>query len=73
MAEAETAECKPLAETERTIMFTQEEKLTEIKREIALRRNVYSKRVAEGRMKREVADRQIGIMLEIAKDYGGTG
>ena len=53
--------------------FTREEKLKELAREIALRRNVYAKRVNVGQMTREQADKQIAIMIEIAKDYGGTG
>ena len=53
--------------------FTREEKLKEVAREIALRRAVYPSQIARRRLKQEVADRQIAIMLEIAKDYGGHG
>ena len=53
--------------------FTREQKLKEIAREIALRRNVYAKRIRVGQMTQEAADNQIAIMVEIAKDYGGTG
>jgi hypothetical protein len=51
--------------------FTREEKLKEIAREIALRRNVYPKAIASGRMTKDQADRHLAIMTEIAKDYGG--
>jgi hypothetical protein len=53
--------------------FTREEKLSEIVREIALRRSVYKKWVADGRMKEHEAARRIAIMQQIAKDYGGHG
>jgi hypothetical protein len=53
--------------------FTREQKLQEIAREIALRRRVYPRWIATGRMKQDHADRLIAIMLEIAKDYGGHG
>jgi len=54
-------------------MFTREQKLREIAREISLRRNVYPARVTAKKLTQEQADRQIAIMLEIAKDYGGHG
>jgi hypothetical protein len=53
--------------------FTREEKLKEVAREIALRRRVYPNRVLTRRLTQQQADRQIAIMLEIAKDYGGHG
>lgn len=53
--------------------FSREEKLKEIAREIAFRRNVYPKQVARKVMSGNEADRRIAIMLEIAKDYGGHG
>ena len=53
--------------------YTNDEKLKEIAREIAMRRNVYPKWIASGRLKPEAADRQIAIMVAIAKDYGGKG
>lgn len=49
--------------------FTSEDKRRAAAREAALRRNVYRKRVAEGRMRQEDADREIAIMDEIAADY----
>ncbi len=53
--------------------FTAQEKLSEISREIALRRRVYPKQIADGRMTRAEADRHLAIMAAIARDYGGTG
>jgi hypothetical protein len=53
--------------------FSREEKLKEIAREIALRRRVYPNRVMTHRLSQAAADRQIAIMLAIAKDYGGHG
>ena len=53
--------------------FSCEEKLKEIAREIALRRRVYPNRVMTHRLSQAAADRQIAIMLAIAKDYGGHG
>ena len=53
--------------------FSDEEKLREIAREIAMRRNVYPNWVQRGRITQQQADRHIAIMLEIAKDYGGHG
>jgi hypothetical protein len=51
--------------------FSREEKLKEIAREIALRRRVYPNRIMTHRLSKETADRQIAIMMAIAKDYGG--
>lgn len=53
--------------------FTREEKLKEVAREIEMRRSLYRKWIADHRMTAEEAERRIGIMLEIAKDYGGHG
>lgn len=55
------------------MQFSNEQKLKEIVREIALRRKVYPKWVHSGKLTQEQADRQTAIMLEIAKDYGGHG
>jgi hypothetical protein len=49
--------------------FPAAEKLDAVNREIAMRRNVYRKRVAAGRMKKAEADREIRIMEAIAADY----
>lgn len=53
--------------------FSREEKLVEIAREIAFRRNLYPKWVKAGKMKMDDAGYRIAIMLDIAKDYGGHG
>ena len=53
--------------------FTKEEKLKEIAREIAYRRNVYRKKIKDHTMTVKDAESRIAIMLEIAKDYGGHG
>lgn len=49
--------------------FTKEEKLKCIVRELALRRNVYGKRVTEGKMKNSVATKEIQLMEAIRRDY----
>jgi hypothetical protein len=49
--------------------FTREEKRREAEREVALRRNVYVRLVASGKLKPEKAERQINIMRAIALDY----
>ena len=53
--------------------FTKQQKLSEIIREIALRRSLYRRKVANHEMKVDEAERRIAIMVEIAKDYGGHG
>ena len=53
--------------------YTTEQKLAEVVREIAMRRAVYRPLITSGRMTQDEADRRIGIMLSIAKDYGGRG
>ena len=40
-----------------------------IKRELAMRRRVYPRRVKSGRMTQALADRQIAIMESILQDY----
>jgi hypothetical protein len=49
-------------------MFTAEEKLAAVEREIALRRRVYPNRVMTGRMTQYFADRQIALFEAIAAD-----
>lgn len=44
-------------------------KLSECKREIAMRRRLYPGWVAKGTLKQAVADRQIAIMEAMAADY----
>jgi hypothetical protein len=49
--------------------MTRTEKLREIEREIALRRNVYRARVAAGKRRQRDADYHLGVMTAIAEDY----
>lgn len=49
--------------------WTVEDKIKEIERELRYRRFVYEKLVADGRMKRAVADKQIAILEAIKDDY----
>ena len=49
--------------------FTAEEKLEAVERELGYRRRVYGRRVSEGKMTQQLADRQIGIFESIAADY----
>ncbi len=58
---------------EKAPQFTAEEKLKVLKREIALRIQVYPTSIRLGKMKREEAQHQIDVMRAIARDYGGTG
>ena len=50
-------------------MYTDEEKLREIDRELEMRRHVYPKFINGGRMPVATAERQIGILVEIRQDY----
>lgn len=50
-------------------MFTDQQKREAAERELKFRKRVYARRVSEGRMKQEQADREIAIMSEIAEDY----
>ena len=50
-------------------MFTALEKQKECERELALRKHVYVRQVAAGRMKQENADRWTAIMQAIRDDY----
>jgi hypothetical protein len=49
--------------------FTNSEKLAEIEREIAQRHRVYRRLIDVGRMKPNIASRQIAILHAIAEDY----
>ncbi len=49
--------------------FTVDEKIKELKREIALRKAVYPGQVAKGKMTQEAADKLIAIMTAILHDY----
>lgn len=55
--------------TAETPAFSDGEKLIALKREIALRKNLYRKWVENGRMKAHDADIGIAIMAAIATDY----
>jgi hypothetical protein len=50
-------------------VFTATEKLDCINREIKMRRRVYPRWVAEGRMTQEKANSEIACMEAIAQDY----
>lgn len=50
-------------------MFTTQEKLEAVEREIKIRRRVYVNRVATRRMTQRLADRQIALFEAIAEDY----
>jgi hypothetical protein len=49
--------------------YSDAEKIACLRRELAMRRNVYQKRVLEGRMRPEARDREIGLMQAILDDY----
>lgn len=49
--------------------FSSHEKLEAVERELRYRRNVYGRRVSEGRMTQALADRQISLFESIAADY----
>lgn len=55
------------------VRFSDEEKRQCAEREAKMRRRVYPRWVADGRMKQEQADREIAIMDEIARDYRSKG
>lgn len=50
-------------------MFSAQEKLDAVERELSLRRRVYPNQVAAHRMSAAFADRQIALFDEIAADY----
>lgn len=47
------------------------EMIAEVDREVAMRREVYARRVADGRMRQETAERQIAVMEAVAKRLSG--
>jgi hypothetical protein len=49
--------------------YTTEQKISEIKREIAMRNKVYRRRVSAGDMSPNEAREKISIMEEILRDY----
>ena len=50
--------------------FTAQEKMAACQREAGYRRYVYPKRVADGKMTKSAADREIALVDEMAADYG---
>lgn len=50
-------------------IFTAQEKLEAVEREIGFRRRVYARRVEERKMTQQLADFQIGVFEAIAADY----
>lgn len=54
-------------------MFTKKEILKEIAREIAMRRALYPHKISSGKLSAAEAERRIGILRQIARDYGGHG
>ncbi len=51
------------------IEWTDLDKFKSVEREVAMRKSAYPKWVASGRIKQEVAAREIAIMEAIAADY----
>jgi len=51
------------------LSITPQQKLAEVRRELALRERVYRKWVADGKMKFKDAEARIAIMQAIAHDY----
>jgi len=51
------------------VTATATEKLEAVRREIAMRRAVYGRRVTENKMTQKLADQQIELFEEIAADY----
>lgn len=49
--------------------FSNEEKLTELKRELRMRKSVYRAMVEDDRMSAQLAARRIEIMEQIVDDY----
>ena len=49
--------------------FTAQQKLDAVERELGFRRRVYERRVADGKMTQQLADRQIAVFEAIAADY----
>lgn len=50
-------------------LWTDEQKLEAIEREVKMRRRVYPRWVADGRMTKRKADEELAIMQAIAEDY----
>ncbi len=52
-------------------MITRDDKIAALKREIALRKSVYPKRIKVHLMTPEKADQEIAVMVAILHDYIG--
>lgn len=50
-------------------MFTAQQKLDAVERELGFRRRVYERRVADKKMSQQKADHEIAIFEAIAADY----
>ncbi len=51
------------------MIFSAEQKLKAVERELGYRRRVYARRVTEGKMTQALADEQIAVFEAIASDY----
>ena len=56
----------------RTDEITVEQKVDELRREIKTRRRVYPRWVAQGKLKPDVADLRIKILVAMVRDYEKT-
>lgn len=63
---------KPAGEGVAGMTFTAQDKLEAVERELAFRRRVYQRRVADGKMTQQLASRQIAVFEAIAADYQTT-
>jgi hypothetical protein len=52
--------------------ITNEQKIAALRREIALRRNVYKIRIERGKMPKEAAAHEIAVMEAVLADYQGA-
>lgn len=51
------------------MIFTEEQKLKAIQREINYRKRVYARRMEEGKMTKELVDYELGVFGAIEADY----
>lgn len=51
------------------VTFTAQDKLDAVQRELGFRRRVYERRVGDGKMTQQLADRQIAVFEAIEADY----
>lgn len=49
--------------------FSVHEKISELRREVQMRKRVYANRVQRNQMTQQAADRYLGLMEEILRDY----